>query len=113
MGGGLVFVPLMQPYEALVPKKKMDQVMKLPENEQQQLVVVLMVLRAEVNIGYEDLSGLVSSFNGTKIKNLKHLQELVEGVTSGDMEFGLESGELIVMDSQQCRDSEPAIFTTH
>ena len=49
--GGLVFVPLMSPYEALIPRRKLDAVLRQPSVEGQQIVLLLMVLRAEVNIG--------------------------------------------------------------
>lgn len=56
-------MPLMSPYEALVPRRKMDSVLRQPAFEGEQIVVLLMVLRAEVNAGYEELLGLVDSFN--------------------------------------------------
>ena len=61
--GGLVFVPLMSPYEGLVPRRKLDAVLRQPSFDGEQIVVLLMVLRAEVNAGYEELLGLVESFN--------------------------------------------------
>jgi len=111
--GGLVFVPLMSPYEALVPRRKMDAVLRKPAFEGQQVVVLLMVLRAEVNVGYEDLSGRLEELNGEKVQSLSQLKQQVERQTGGNFVFRLESGEMIVMSAEKVWRSEPEIFTTH
>ena len=71
------------------------------------------VLRAEVNVGYEEQSGQLASLNGTPVKSLRHLKEMVEGITEGRLSFRLDSGEMIVTSAQKCWASEPAIFCTH
>ena len=81
--GGLVFVPLMSPYESLLPRRKLDAVLKRPSFEGQQIVMLLNVLRAEVNVGYEELSGQLASLNGEPVLSLRHLKEMVEGITEG------------------------------
>ena len=111
--GGLVFVPLMSPYEALVPRRKLDSVLKRPAFEGEQIVCLLMILRAEVNVGYEEQVGQLSQLNGVHIKSLRDLKEQVEVVSSGPMCFRLDSGEMIVMDAAKCWESEAAIFRNH
>jgi len=111
--GGLVFVPLMSPYESLVPRRKLDAVLKRPSFEGQQIVMLLNVLRAEVNVGYEELSGQLASLNGEPVSSLRHLKEMVEGISEGLLSFRLDSGEMIVMSAQKCWASEPSIFRTH
>ena len=111
--GGLVFVPLMSPYESLVPRRKLDAVLKRPSFEGQQIVMLLNVLRAEVNVGYEELSGQLASLNGEPVNSLRHLMEMVEGISEGLLSFRLDSGEMIVMSAQKCWTSEPSIFRTH
>jgi hypothetical protein len=111
--GGLVFVPLMSPYESLMPRRKLDHALRQPSFAGQQLVVLLMVLRAEVNVGYEELSGQLTSLNGSAVKSLAHLRGLVEGIASGPLCFQLTSGEMIVMSAAKCWQSEPDLFRTH
>lgn len=111
--GGLVFVPLMSPYEALVPRRKLDAVLRQPAFEGEQMIVLLMVLRAEVNVGYEELLGLVESFNGEPVLSLAQLKERSENTKEGNLQFRLESGEMIVISARKCWESEAAIFRTH
>ena len=86
--GGLVFVPLMSPYEALIPRRKLDAVLRQPSFEGQQIVVLLMILRAEVNVGYEEQMGQVVEMNGEPIKSLRGLREQVESVSEGSSSSG-------------------------
>jgi len=111
--GGLVFVPLMSPYESLLPRRKIDSVLKRPSFEGQQIVMLLNVLRAEVNVGYEEQSGQLLSLNGEVVRSLRHLKEMVEAIAEGRLAFRLDSGEMIVMSAEMCWASEPAIFRTH
>jgi len=111
--GGLVFVPLMSPYEALIPRLKIDSVLRKPAYEGQQAVMLMMVLRAEVNVGYEDLTGRLESLNDVPTQSLRQLKQQVEEVTSGNMRFRLESGEMIVMSAAKVWESEEAIFGVH
>ena len=111
--GGLVFVPLLSPYEALVPRRKLDAVLRKPAFEGQQMVLLLMVLRAEVNVGYEELLGLVDTYNGEAVSSLAMLKERVENTTQGNLAFRLESGEMIVLSARSVWESEKAIFRTH
>jgi len=111
--GGLVFVPLMSPYESLLPRRKLDSVLKKPVFEGQQIVMLLNVLRAEVNVGYEDQSGQLASLNDEPVRSLIHLKEMIEGFAAARLSFRLDSGEMIVMSAEKCWASEPAIFRTH
>ena len=111
--GGLVFVPLMSPYEALIPRRKLDAVLKRPSFDGQQIVCLLMILRAEVNVGYEEQVGQLAQLNGVPVKSLRTLWEQVEAITEGPLVFRLDSGEMIVMDAAKCWASEADIFRNH
>ena len=111
--GGLVFVPLMSPYEALIPRRKLDAVLRQPEFEGQQIVMLLMVLRAEVNVGYEDHVGQLESLNGEPVRSLRHLKEMVEALSAGRFVFRLEAGEMLVLNVDKCWKSEKDLFRTH
>jgi len=114
--GGLVFVPLLPDYEMLVPKCQLGRVHEPPSFEGEAAVMLLRVLQAEVNIGYEDVCGMLESFNNSKVKSLGHLRQLADGAhTSGveQLEFRLVTGELLVLDAAQCWGSEQDIFAVH
>ena len=115
--GGLVFVPLMSVYESLIPRRKLDSVLRKPAVEGEQVVMLLMVLRAEINIGYEELTGHLATLNGQKVQSLRWLLERVEQIESeqptGNLTFRLESGEMIVLPIAKWRETEEEIFATH
>jgi len=113
VAGGLVFVPLMSPYEALIPRRKLDAVLRMPSSEGQQIVMLLMVLRSEVNVGYEEQSGQLASLNDVPVHSMGHLKEMVEAISEGILSFRLDSGEVIVMSAAKCWASEDVIFRTH
>ena len=58
-----------------------------------------MILRAEVNVGYEEQVGQLASLNGEEVLSLRGLKEQVEAITTGSYSFKLDSGEVIVMDA--------------
>ena len=51
----------MTTYEALVPQRKLDAVLRTPRFDGEQMIVLLMVLRSEVNVVYEELLGSSTS----------------------------------------------------
>ena len=115
--GGLVFVPLVSVYESLIPRRKLDSVLRQPAVEGEQVVLLLMVLRAEINIGYEELAGQLAALNGEKVHSLRWLLERVEQIETeqpkGNLTFRLESGEMIVLPVAKWRETEEEIFATH
>lgn len=66
--GGLVFTPLLPDYEGFVPKSQLEAIHEPPAFDGQQAVILLRVLQAEINIGYEDICGMLQDFNGTKVR---------------------------------------------
>jgi hypothetical protein len=51
----------------------------------------LQVLVADINIGYEDIVNTqVLAFNGTSVRNLKHLANMVENCGDQFLRFDLE-----------------------
>ena len=79
--------------------------------------MLLMVLRAEINIGYEELTGHVATLNGERVQSLRWLLERVEQIESeqptGNLSFRLDSGEMIVLPISKWRETEEEIFATH
>jgi len=117
--GGLVFVPLLPDYEAIVPKSKLHAVHEPPSQEGEQVVLLLRVLQAEINIGYEDICGMLETFNGEKVVSLRHMNAMVHDLLHADpdgasqLEVVLVTGELLVLDALTCWQTEDEIFAVH
>ena len=114
--GGLVFTPLLPDYEALVPKCKLQLIHGPPTDDCHEVVMLLRVLQSEVNIGYEDVCGMLESFNGEPVLSLGHLARLAQSAQeaqSAQLEFMLATGELIVLDAPHTWETEGGLFETH
>tara|TARA_B110001452_G_scaffold169576_2_gene141823 strand:- start:743 stop:1939 length:1197 start_codon:yes stop_codon:yes gene_type:complete len=114
--GGLVFTPLLPDYEAIVPKSHLQMIHGPPQFEGQQVVLLLHVLQAEINIGCEDICGVLQSFNGEAVTSLHHLHQMSEAARKGgtaEFDFLLVTGELLVIDAARCWETEEDIFSMH
>ena len=121
---GLVFTPVTTPYlraeygkeyDYEAPVKLLDKLLHgQAERDDEQVVVLSQVLAADVNIGYEDIVNTsVVGVNGTAVRNLRHLVELVEGCKSEFLRLDLDYGQLIALDTKQSRAATAAILETH
>jgi len=114
--GGLVFCPLLPDYEGLIPKCQLQCIHGPPTPALEEVVVLLRVLQSEVNIGYEDICGMLKTFNGAPVRSLAHLAQLslvAEQQGAGLLEFMLVTGELLVLDAARCWETELEIFSLH
>lgn len=83
----------------------------MAEFEGEEIVLLSQVLANAVNIGYEDIKNVqVLCFNGTKIKNTRHLAELVDTCDTQYMRFELDDNILIVLVTKSARASTPEIL---
>ncbi|XP_022727448.1 protease Do-like 2, chloroplastic isoform X1 [Durio zibethinus] len=102
---GLVFTPLSEP---LIEEESEDSIglkllakarYSLARFKGEQIVILSQVLANEVNIGYEDMSNQqVLKFNGTRIKNIRHLAHLVACCKDKYLVFEFEDNYLAVLD---------------
>ena len=122
--GGIVFCPLtvnlLQSWGANWYEKAPRELVaclnfNLITDEQTQVVLAMRVLPADVNEGYHDLSmWVVDSVNGEKVRNLRHLIELVESKKDGPFaEFENEQGTQIVLDRQKVEKAQRQILNTY
>ena len=117
--GGVVFVPLNM---NLIKRWGRDWRNKAPieflnarnmwsSDEQQELVVALKVLAADVNLGYHDWSNwIIDSFNGKKIQNFQQFTQLLHADAGTHVDFADKSGYRLVIDSAKARQSEDDIL---
>ncbi|KAL6978438.1 Protease Do-like 2, chloroplastic [Sarracenia purpurea var. burkii] len=101
---GLVFTPLSEP---LIEEESEDSLglkllakarYSLARFKGEQIVILSQVLANEVNIGYEDMGNQqVLKFNGTRIKNIRHLAHLVDSCKDKYLVFEFEDNYLAVL----------------
>ncbi|GJN29201.1 hypothetical protein PR202_gb17399 [Eleusine coracana subsp. coracana] len=102
-------------YEYDAPVKLLDKHLHaMAQSTDEQLVVLSQVLVADINIGYEEIVNIqVLTFNGTPIKNLKHLAAMVEQCNEEFMKFDLEYDQVVVLETKTAKDATLDILTTH
>ncbi|XP_030552463.1 protease Do-like 2, chloroplastic [Rhodamnia argentea] len=104
---GLVFTPLSEP---LIDEECEDSIglkllakarYSLARFKGEQMVILSQVLANEVNIGYEDMSNQqVLKFNGTRIKNIRHLAHLIDSCKDKYLVFEFEDNYLAVLERE-------------
>ena len=65
---------------------------------------------------YEDICGMVETFNGHRVASLMHLAQLAQLAqeTGAELlECILVTGELLVLDAARCWETEDEIFSLH
>jgi PDZ domain len=122
MFGGLVFVPLSQPYlidqygkswMERAPVHLCDLFNSLPESKDDQIVVLSQVLVDDINTGYNGyaLSPLqVLCFNGEKVRNLRHLATMIDSSEESFCRFELHEDVTVVLKRQEALDAAPRIL---
>ena len=121
---GLVFTVVCVPflkseygkeYDYDAPVKLLDRMMHDHVTEKGQNVVVLaQVLASDATIGYEDIvNTCVLGFNGTPIKDLKQLAQMVESCTEECLRFELEHGLLVVLKRASAHKGTRDVLETH
>ena len=83
-------------------------------DEREEIVLVLKVLAAPVNQGYQDTANwIVAEVDGKKIRNLKELVELVEQDANPFVVFKNKWGHQIVLDRAKAKAAQPQILATY
>ncbi|GMI98180.1 degradation of periplasmic proteins 9, DegP protease 9 [Hibiscus trionum] len=102
-------------YDFDAPVKLLDKHLHaMAESTDEQLVVVSQVLVADINIGYEDIVNTqVLAFNGTPVKNLKSLANMVDNCNDEYLRFDLEYQQIVVLNTKAAKAATLDILTTH
>lgn len=122
---GLIFVPLSLPFlDSYGDGHWQDAPEELSvlvgnvrrEFEEQQLVVLCRVMVDEINFSYEEFEGtIVKHVNGEKVRNLKHLYELLysKAAKEDTTEIVVGNNSLICIDAKQATSANKRIMRTH
>ncbi|GFR42650.1 hypothetical protein Agub_g3587 [Astrephomene gubernaculifera] len=125
--GGLVFAPLSSPFlemvfgggggrrsrRADVPVPVLAALNQNKIRKGQQVVLLVQVLAHEINHGYRYSVTPCESFNGRRLHSLRHLAHLVDTCDQPFLNFGLEGGRLITLQTAEVRAAGPQILSTN
>lgn len=76
-----------------------DNLRLMPTPERRRCVILNRVLPAAVNVGYHDKTSLILlRLNGTTVRDLRHVRDLIEGRKDRFVKLDFEGGESIVLD---------------
>jgi len=123
--GGLVFVPLSNPWAELKSNDKTARALihqhcgfALPE-EGRQVVILSKVLAHPCNAGFHSLSNVVlDTFGAMPIRNVAHLAEAVTACEAMALVFEFlrplgDGKELVVLDRAECLAAEQEVLAQH
>ncbi|MQL73805.1 hypothetical protein Taro_006129 [Colocasia esculenta] len=114
---GLVFTPLSEP---LIDEECEDTIglkllakarYSLAKFKGEEIIILSQVLANEVNIGYEDMGNQqVLKFNGTRIRNIRHLAHLVDSCKEKYLVFEFEDNFLVVLEREAAANASSCIL---
>ncbi len=120
--GGLLFVPFtgnflksLNEYDLSWITSLIPYLSEFSTDEMDEIVILQRVLATDVNEGYHSM-GLVQveTVNGQKVKNLKHLVELVETEDGKEfVELGFSDGQKIVLDRNRVAESTFSVLADY
>ncbi len=117
--GGLLFLPLSQNFLdswgnwwSKAPRKLVNFAAYGEITEKRNQIVALSEILADnVNIGYQGIKySAVKSVNGTEVKNLKHLIELIENTKDKFVEITLQKHIKIIIEFKKLKEATPRIL---
>jgi len=121
--GGLVFCPLTKDllniwgsqWAQSAPRELVCQLLNnIPEKEDQQIVILLKTLAAEVNQGYQNVNTwVVDRVNGKKIWNMHDLVEKIENSQESYIIFEDQWNKKVILDKEQVTESSQEILETY
>jgi len=82
----------------------------------QQVIIICQILTDDINygIGFNVEDTILKTINGIEIKNLKHLAELIDKLSTEDdngyIRFETDNGKIIVIECKQARQAEARIL---
>lgn len=120
--GGVVFVPLNMnlikswgsDWHNRAPTDFLQARNRWSSEEQQELVVALRVLAADVNLGFHDWRNwIVDSVNGVQIRDFKHFSSMVRNAEGPHLILKDADGYQMVFDTTEARASEQQIMAMY
>lgn len=124
IAAGLVFTAVVEPfllseygqdYEYETPVDILQKLLHgMAEHEDQEVVVLSQVLANECSIGYEVIrNAIVKSVNGTSIRNLRQLAELVDACSEEFLRVEVGSAQLVVLETKKLKAATQQVLADH
>lgn len=121
---GLVFTTLSVPFlrsdfgeewdcEAPVEfvHKVMNQRAEFPDEK---IVVLTQLLAHDLTVGYEDLeNALLYTVNDVRVRNLRHVMEIIDGCTEGNLRFGLQNNLVLILKVEAAKKATAEVLEQH
>merc|ERR1719195_2377475 len=80
----------------------------------QQLVVLSQVLAHELTLGYERLENvLLWTVNGTRVRNLRHVRELIDACTEGYLRFAVQQNLMLILKAEDAKRGTPEVLNKY
>ncbi|EOA34405.1 hypothetical protein CARUB_v10021933mg [Capsella rubella] len=108
--GGLVFVPLTQPYidNSYVSECALE---KMPRKADEQIVIISQILEDDITSGLSMVEDLqVKKVNGVQVDNLKHLFHLIEECCTEYLKFELEKDMFFALNHKSAKKATSKIL---
>lgn len=82
--------------------------------EAEHAVVISHVLADEVNFGYSAMVNIrVRTINGVRVRNLRHVVEILTGMTEGWVKIEGDQHQVIIVDHIEAMNAEARILKLH
>ncbi len=116
--GGLVFTTVSYNYMVASKADFHEDIFEDKEFDGDEAVAISDVLSHVCMEGYLGCDGiLVKTVNGTKVKNLRHLVELIDGCQDGFICFGVDRGNdwdsRVIVDAKELREAPPGVMSRY
>ena len=84
------------------------------DDQSEQMIVLSQVLVSDIAVGYEEFINMqLISFNGTKIKNLRQLSDLISNCKDGFLRFDLEKNGVVILKTEKAILATNEVLKTH
>merc|ERR1711957_67137 len=121
---GLVFTTLSVPFlrsefgeewDCEAPIEFVHRVMNnRAECPDEKLVVLTQLLAHDLTVGYEDLENVfLHTVNGTKVRNLKHVHEIIDACDSEYLRFGLQNNLVLILKTDAAKSATAEVLEQH
>lgn len=89
----------------------MNQRAEFPDEK---IVVLTQLLAHDLTVGYEDLeNALLYTVNDVRVRNLRHVMEIIDGCTEGNLRFGLQNNLVLILKVEAAKKATAEVLEQH
>lgn len=84
------------------------------EHADQEIVVLTQVLAHDMTVGYESVENtIVKTVNGTTVRNLQHLLQLIDTCTGTYLKFGMQNDFVVILKAAEAKAATGDVLLKH